>query len=280
MHISFGLGNDFKRPGFRIAVQAVPVYSAEAKGTIKDFMKAIHQKRMPRLYVEGDLNLEQHVVLTAEQGHYLMTVLRKKEGDHIVLFNGRQGEWVSILQKPSKKEWQAVCMELVRPQGETPTVWLGFSPLKKHRQDFLVEKASELGVTHLVPLEMRYTNLLSFNREKVLKQVIEASEQCERLSVPEILPLRKLATFLEEWPKERILYVALERKTEGNLKAVLEKDKEAGFLVGPEGGFSPEEVELLSRYPFVRFFSLGSLILRAETAAILCVGLYGQLRAE
>lgn len=248
--------------------------------TIRDSMKTSHQKRTPRLYVEGPLGVQHIVPLSAEQVHYLLNVLRKKEGDQVLLFNGRNGEWSAHLHQVSKKEWEAVCAEEVKPQEQRPSLWLGFSPLKKHRQDFLIEKATELGVTRLIPIEMRYTNLLSFNEQKVEKQAIEAAEQCERGDVPEVSSCTKLKTLLDAWPRERVLYVALERRGNGNLGEMLEREKEAGFLVGPEGGFSEEEIDLLAQYPFVRFFSLGALILRAETAAILCVGLYQQLRGK
>lgn len=242
-------------------------------------METRHQKKGPRLYVEDDLRASHHIALTEDQYHYLLTVLRQKEGDTICLFNGREGEWRATLQPLSKKKMVAVCEEKIRDQPESSSLWLVFSPLKKHRQDLLVEKATELGVTHLVPGTLRYTNMTSFNEDKVRAQTIEAAEQCERLSVPEIRPLIKLEAILKEWPTGRVLYVALERSSPKRLlKEVLDPQKDAGFLIGPEGGFAPDEVALLERYPFVKFFSLGPLILRAETAAILCVGLYAQLK--
>lgn len=241
-------------------------------------MKTIYPRKLSRLYVSGLLGEHQDVTLSPEQSHYLLNVLRKKEGDQVLLFNGQQGEWLALIKMHGKKDLSALCETLIRPQSKAPTVWLGFSPLKKHRQDFLIEKTTELGVGALMPLEMRYTNLLSFNTKKVTKQVIEAAEQCERLTIPDVETLGGLATWLKGWPTGRILYVALERQAEETLEKMFEKDKEAAFLVGPEGGFSEEEVDLLSQYPFVKFFSLGEYILRAETAAMMCLGLYSQLR--
>ncbi|MFN7662385.1 MAG: 16S rRNA (uracil(1498)-N(3))-methyltransferase [Alphaproteobacteria bacterium] len=241
-------------------------------------MKTIYPKKLSRLYVSGLLGEHQDVTLLPEQSHYLLNVLRKKEGDQVLLFNGQQGEWLASLKIQGKKELSGLCETLIRPQSKAPTVWLAFSPLKKHRQDFLIEKTTELGVGTLVPLEMRYTNLLSFNTEKVTKQAIEAAEQCERLTIPDVKSLGGLVAWLKGWPTGRILYVALERQPEDTLEKILEHDKKAAFLVGPEGGFSEEEVDLLSRYPFVKFFSLGEHILRAETAAMMCLGLYSQFR--
>lgn len=244
-------------------------------------MNESYQKKLTRLYVQEKLALQHVVPLTEDQCHHLLTVLRKKEGDHVLLFNGSEGEWLAVLKQESKKKFLAVCLKKSRSQGSQHPLGLAFSPLKKHRQDFLIEKATELGVTHLMPVDMRYTNLLSFNQAKVLKQCIEAAEQCERLLVPEVEPLIKLALWLNSWAGDRSLYVALERASaEPSLVDVLEENKEAAFLVGPEGGFSEEEIALLKEYSFVKFFSLGPLILRAETAAILCVGLYNQLKGN
>lgn len=243
-------------------------------------MEVSHQKKAPRLYVKDTLVASRVVPLTDDQCHYLLTVLRQKEGDRIHLFNGKDGEWYSSLHLISKKKGVALCKEQIRPQYDLPFVSLAFSPLKKHRQDLLIEKVTELGVTHLLPVMFRYTNMISFNEDKIYAQTLEASEQSERLSVPVLEPLRKLEIFLKEWQKDRILYVALERISHSQgLKTIIDPKKEGGFLIGPEGGFAQEEMALLETYPFVKFFSLGSLILRAETAAIVCVGLYFQLKS-
>ena len=127
----------------------------------------------------------------------------------------------------------------IRLQSQEEDVWLCFSPIKKHRQDFLIEKATELGVSRLVPLEMDHTNLGAFNQEKTFRQSIEAAEQSERLSVPIVEGLSKLIVWLKDWPKGRLLYVALERdEKDTGLVHVLDRKQEAAFLVGPEGGFS------------------------------------------
>lgn len=244
-------------------------------------MKASYHKRAPRLYITEKLSLQREVLLNADQCHHLLTVLRKKTGDHVLLFNGHEGEWLTVLKQEQRKQFSAICLEQLKPQNVMISIWLGFSPLKKHRQDFLIEKSTELGVTQLVPVRMQYTNLHSFNKEKVVKQCVEAAEQSERLSVPMVADLINLERWLAQWPKDRLLYVALERETHpSQLIDVIEENKKVGFLVGPEGGFSEKERELLAQYSFVRFFSLGSVILRAETAAILCVGLYNQLRQK
>jgi 16S rRNA (uracil1498-N3)-methyltransferase len=244
-------------------------------------MKASYHKRVPRLYVTEKLSLQKEIFLSADQCHHLLTVLRKKIGEHVLLFNGRDGEWLAALRQEHKKQFSAICLEQLKPQHEMVSIWLGFSLLKKHRQDFLIEKATELGVTQFIPVEMERTNLHSFNKEKVSKQGIEAAEQSERLSIPTVEDLVNLEKWLVHWPKDRLLYVALERAPHlSQLINTIEKDEKVGFLVGPEGGFSEKERELLAQYAFVRFFSFGSLILRAETAAILCVGLYNQLRQK
>jgi 16S rRNA (uracil1498-N3)-methyltransferase len=151
-----------------------------------------------------------------------------------------------------------------------------FAPLKKDPLAFLVEKATELGVSALYPVVTEYAETKAFSVSKAETYAIEAAEQCERLTVPPIHPLQPLADVLKAWPEGRVLYVCVERKEAPVLLKALDPSKEAAFLVGPEGGFSEKDLEVLKEYDFVRFVSLGPLILRAETAGVVALAVYGQ----
>src|SRR3989338_9844501 len=119
-------------------------------------------KNLPRLYVGAALSSNVSLLLDLNHSHYLSTVLRKKVDQELLLFNGREGEWLARINVVSKKQVSVLCIKCIRPQNTPEDIWLGFSPIKKHRQDYLVEKTTELGVSHLVPLKMTYTQCFSF----------------------------------------------------------------------------------------------------------------------
>jgi 16S rRNA (uracil1498-N3)-methyltransferase len=162
-----------------------------------------------------------------------------------------------------------------------------FCPIKNDPLHYLIEKCTEIGVTIFQPVLMERGNIHKINREKLHRIAVEASQQCERLSVPEVRQLRPLREILDDWPQDTILYSCAERWRESNHqkqsvdnsedktsvegKGIFSTDKSVSLkasLIGPEGGISPKEIELLCRYPFVQFISLGKNILRAETAAV------------
>lgn len=215
---------------------------------------------MTRLYLTQDLNEGQIVTLNKDQRHYLEKVLRFKHGDCFFGFNEKNGEWKIIFRNA-----QYQCIEYLQKARKTGKCWLAFSPIKHDPMNFLVEKATELGVTDLQPVICDRTNSHRLNIERVERNVIEAAQQSERFDVPRVhLPI-KLKNFLQELPKEVNWYVALEREN-----MVAEKIKyPAGFIIGPEGGWSPEEREILTKH--VKMISLGPNILRAETAALVCL---------
>jgi 16S rRNA (uracil1498-N3)-methyltransferase len=167
-----------------------------------------------------------------------------------------------------------------RTQQQEKDIWLLFSPIKPKRQEFLVEKATELGAFCLWPIQCQRTSQLKVNAEKTMAHIIEAAEQSERLTIPLLKPLISLSDLLKTWPEERILLFGDETFNSPSL-ATFEFDptQSYGFLVGPEGGFTPEELALLKAHPKARGVTLNPHILRAETAALVGIS-YLQLKVE
>lgn len=221
--------------------------------------------KLPRLYVDCDLRKGAQITLTADQGHYLRNVLRTQAGDGVRLFNGRDGESRGTIGSIDKKGVSMRIETLLRkqPPPATPT-HLYFAPIKKARMDWLIEKSVELGATHLHPVLTQNTEVRAVNEERIRAQIIEAAEQCERMDVPELFPLRPLK---EAVPKTGLLACIERMDVETLDKSIPEKDA-VSFLIGPEGGFSAEEKNFLSGAPGVKAVSLGSRILRSETAAV------------
>lgn len=225
-----------------------------------------------RLHTEHALATGEAVELTEGQRHYLGSVLRAKPGEAVALFNGRDGEWWSHLAEIGKNRGSLMVETQLRPQSaEVRTgLWLLFAPLKKHTTDMIIEKATELGVSVLWPVLTRNTNAERVNVDRLRANAIEAAEQCERLSVPEVRDPAKLSDVLRDWPGGRTLYALDESGKGAAISDVLAVcgPGEAAFLVGPEGGFAAEDHALLRPSRWVTPVVLGPRILRAETAAM------------
>lgn len=228
-------------------------------------------KKLPRLFVDRELGPGQTVLLEQAQAHYLRNVLRRGEGDGIRLFNGRDGEWHARLSQLGKKTADATCDTQITPQPQPgPEIHLIFAPIKKNRMDMLVEKAVELGATHLHPVLTRNTEVRNINPDRLLAQITEAAEQCERLDRPSLSSLQSLPDFLTGWPKSTHIAACIERENQtAPLSEIFESGQSAyTVLIGPEGGFTAEEKALMGKQPdLIRPASLGPYILRAETAA-------------
>lgn len=225
-----------------------------------------------RLFVEASLAAGARVDLSPDQAHYAGRVMRLGPGDALALFNGRDGEWRGCVARLDRKGGEAVAEERLRSQTAGSDLWLLFAPLKKTATDFLVEKATELGVARLVPVFTRRTAAERINRERLRARAVEAAEQCERLDVPEVVAAATLDRLLAEWPAGRRLFVADEQgggTPAAEAFASGPQDAPAhAFLIGPEGGFERSELDALGRLPFVSRVTLGPRILRAETAAL------------
>jgi len=223
-----------------------------------------------RLFVRHALREGASVVLSAAQAHYLGTVLRRGPGAALLLFNGTDGEFAATLATIRRDRAEAVLGARLRPAAAAGELRLLFAPLKRDATDFLVQKATELGASLLQPVQTARTNAARINPERLAAIAVEAAEQCERLDLPDILPLTPLPAVLALWPAHLPLFAALERAAAPPLRP---HAGPAGLLVGPEGGFTEAERALLARHAFVRPVSLGPRILRAETAGIVGLAL-------
>ncbi len=236
---------------------------------------AIHDLTSERLFVDSALAHGARVELGEAQAHYLVNVLRSKLGAEILVFNGRDGEWRARLTEVKKRSAVLDVLEQTRPQIDGPDIDYLFAPLKHARLDYMVQKAVEMGVAKLSPVQTRRTVPDRVNFDRMRANAIEAAEQCGILRVPEIGELRPLAKVLDNWDAKRTLIFCDEGdEATGPLDTL--KSVKAGpiaVLVGPEGGFSGEERELLRAKPYVVALSLGPRIMRADTAAVAALAL-------
>ena len=227
-----------------------------------------------RLFVDHTLGEAQSVPLNKDQAHYIFSVMRKSIGETILIFDGNNGEWEASVEEISKKSGVLFCIKQTKPQIMPPDLWLFFSPLKKVRTDFIVEKATELGVAKIIPVQTEHTNADRVNLSRLSAHAIEAAEQCGGTYIPKIEELQKINEVLENFPLDRRLLFCDEKlqASEVNLEN-LKKGKWA-ILVGPEGGFSEIERNYLKGLKFTFSISLGPRILRADTAAVTAISLW------
>jgi len=228
-----------------------------------------------RLFVESDLAKGQFLNCERDQSHYMTNVLRLRVGDSILLFNGRDGEWRAEIQDVTRRTTVLRLSEQTRPQSEGPDIHYLFAPLKRARLDFMVQKATELGVRELRPVLTRRTQAERINMKRMRANVIEAAEQCGILHIPRIHEAETLDKVLQVWHAHRALIFCDEAAPISDPIAVLRglSSGPLAVLIGPEGGFAAEERELLLANPNVTGISLGPRIMRADTAAVAALAL-------
>ncbi len=251
-----------------------------------------------RLYTEAGLSEDTIVQLTADQAHYLVRVMRREVGALLLLFNGKDGEWEGELVAVSKSSATVKLLRQTRPQKRTPDLWLLFAPVKRAPLDQIAQKATELGVSLLNPVRTARTIVTRVREDRLVANAIEAAEQCERLDVPQVSEMTKLTSLLDQWPTQsggadegvrKIMFCdeagdqidARWGGANGRALPVMEALKpfqgqraDWAILTGPEGGFTPEERDLLRSRAFVVPVTLGPRILRADTAAFAAITLW------
>ena len=241
------------------------------------------EKPATRLFVDADLTEGAAVGLSPDHAHFLRSVLRLEPGRWVTLFNGRDGEWSARIDGIGKGWASLAVAEKRREQSAGPDVWLYFAPIKRARLDFLVQKATELGVARIQPVVTQRTIVERVKAERLQANVTEAAEQCERLDLPEILDPIRLDKALEDHPADRTLIACVEfgeARPIAEVVAALPPGAPVTLLVGPEGGFTPEERGLLENRTDARFAGLGPRILRAETAGLAALAVWQALAGD
>ena len=228
-----------------------------------------------RLYVDAPLKEDVEIGLPEAQSRYLLRVMRLNEGAHVRVFNGADGEWDCTLSVRGKVAVLAPAAQL-RVQEAGPELTLLFAPIKKARTDFIIEKATELGVRTIQPVMTDYTQTQRVRTFRMKTLAIEAAEQTERMDLPEILEAESLPKMLSTWDPDLPLIYCDEAAQAAPLSQYREQliGRPAAILIGPEGGFSPKERKTLRDLAFVLPITLGPRILRAETAVVSALTLW------
>ena len=239
-----------------------------------------------RLFIEDDLAAGAEVVLSEDHTHYLRRVMRREEGAPLLLFNGHDGEWQGTLALHGKSAASARVAGRTREQTVEPDIWLCFAPVKRARIDYIAEKATELGASVLQPILTRHTVVERVNIDRLRANAIEAAEQTERLSVPDVRPPVELKRLLDHWPAGRRLLICDETGAGPPIASALAAlDAEAkaapwAIVIGPEGGFAQEELQSLRAMLGVVPVGLGPRILRADTAALAALACWQSLLGD
>lgn len=233
-------------------------------------------KTLPRLYVETPLSDGAEIALDKDQTNHLVNVLRRAAGDNCVVFNGRDGAFLAEIVQVAKKLVSLRVTEQTAGQTPANDLWFGFAPIK--RLDYQIQKATEMGAGILQPVVTRYVQHARLNPDKLKAHAIEAAQQCEVLSVPDISPeigFDKLVAGWRDSHGDRVLIFCDEAAASASPVETLTglKGRRLGLLIGPEGGFSEQEREKLLGLDFVVPISLGPRILRADTAAVAALAL-------
>ena len=226
---------------------------------------------MIRLFITVPLAAAQSVPLSEAHTHYLLHVMRQRPGNQILVFNGQDGEWLCDIVELSKKKGLLQVKQQTQKQTALPPLTLCPALIKKENMDFVFQKATELGVTCIRPVLTQRTVVSRLNSERARLQTLEAAEQCERLSVPELFEPTPLRRLLCDLPADTVLVCLSER---GKTTAPVPTNRPVAFLVGPEGGFTPEELDEIAQRPQTVFCHLGDTILRAETASVAILSCY------
>lgn len=227
-----------------------------------------------RLFIDHPLAQGQDIALNGDQAHYLHSVMRQGPGGEILVFNGRDGEWLARIDRIAKRSGNLIAISQTAPQLNPPDLWLVFAPIKKTRTDFIVEKAAEMGAARILPVQTDHTNSERIRQDRLQAHATEAAEQCGGTYVPEVCDLTPLPRLLEGWvPARRILWA--DEALAGPAQTL--HGRPAGpwaILIGPEGGWSESERQRLTAMECVTPIALGPRILRADTAAVASLALW------
>jgi len=231
------------------------------------------KKSKTRLFIEKEISQNLMIYIKEKQHHFLKNVLRIKLNDVINVFDGITGEWRSQVISISKDKTALKIEKKIREFETQPDIWLIFAPIKLFRLNIIIQKAVELGVSKFVPCKTEFSNFDKLNYKNLELNAIEAAQQCERLDIPKIEKIINLDALIKELPDDRAVVFCDESDTNlpsiyDELRLNLNNYSRWSVIIGPEGGFSNEERELIKKQKNVLRVTLGSRILRSDTAAI------------
>ena len=247
-------------------------------------MLDLSYKAKIRLYFPGKLSLEDPVKLENKQVHYLINVMRKKIDDSILVFNGVNGEFLAKISEIYKNTIIIDIIKKTRDVQIDNDIWLLFAPVKKSPTEYIVQKATELGVSKIIPVITERTITKNLNLKRMQDIAIESSEQCERITIPEVCAVKKLKDLIPNWDNDRIIFFCDETIRNNDAVKIdfqnLSTKSFGAILVGPEGGFSANETNYLREKKFIRPIYLGPRILRSDTAVITALSFWHLLNGD
>ena len=219
-----------------------------------------------RLFFSSMLSLEMTDKLNKSQSHYLTKVMRVRENEVFSLFN-KDGEWEAEILSVSKSIVKFKTIKQLRQKENTNELWLAFSPIKSNYQNFMIQKATELGITKFLPIISERTIVRKINLDRLNKIVIEATEQSNRITIPTIEKIISLENFIQNNSGLNIIFADLNTDNKNlNVKSI--NNKPICILIGPEGDFSENERKKILDLKNVQPLKLNNNILRTETATI------------
>ena len=247
-------------------------------------MSDFSYKAKIRLYYPGKLSLKNPIKLENNQVHYLINVMRKKLDDSILVFNSVNGEFLGNILEIYKN---TIIIDIIKKTREVKIendIWLLFAPVKKSPTEYIVQKGTELGVSKIIPIITERTITKKLNLKRMQDIAIESSEQSERITIPKVCNLTKLKDLITNWNNERIIFFCDETMRKNKANKIdfqnLSTKPFGAILVGPEGGFSTNEINYLKEKRFIRPIDLGPRILRADTAVIAALSLWHFLNGD
>ena len=226
-----------------------------------------------RLFFAKSLSLNLSSKLNKSQSHYLAKVMRVKVGESFSLFN-QSGEWEAKINEILKGIVEFTVLKKLREKDNEKNIWLAFAPIKSNFFNFMIQKATELGVTKFVPIITERTIVRKINYERIEKIIIEASEQSNRIKVPKVEKTQNLNLFLENNNnKINIIFGDLNTENQNLDPKIKKENKPICIIIGPEGDFTESEREQILNFKDVQSLKINNNILRTETAAISAISI-------
>ena len=221
-----------------------------------------------RIFLNENLNEQSEIILSKDQSHYLLSVMRLKVGQKVLFFNGNDGEFYGIINSIEKKKTTIKILSKEREVNDQQKVVLAFCPPKGNKLDFLIQKSTEIGVREFIPVISDHTINRKINIDRLKKIIIESAEQSNQIQLPNLQNPLSFDSFVNNFSKSTILFADI-NSLNSSLEKIIEK-KQSNYIlfIGPEGDFSSKEREVILQNKNFKSFSLGSTILRSETAAI------------